>query len=223
MEEKCFFCILFILHPLPMKKLLSLIAVSAIFLLSCQKKVDNAQPVTPPVVNEPADTAPTVKEFIPYLILQGQQYSNLNAFVRTSYEQLSFAVKFDSSAIYQTLIPSNQGDINKLYGFSDNNAQHHEFSARFGWRWSKDSLRLFAYVYNNSQMSFKEIGTVQIGTENSCSIKVAGDNYIFTLNETTLTMPRASSTVRAEGYKLYPYFGGDELAPHTICIWIKEL
>jgi len=36
-------------------------------------------------------------------------------------------------------------------------------------------------------------------------------------------MSRASSTATAVGYKLYPYFGGDEAAPHDINIWIKEL
>lgn len=72
-------------------------------------------------------------------------------------------------------------------------------------------------------MSFKEIGTVKIGEENNCSIKVNGDTYIFTLNDQQVVMPRASTTPLAEGYKLFPYFGGDELAPHTISIWIKEI
>jgi hypothetical protein len=35
-------------------------------------------------------------------------------------------------------------------------------------------------------------------------------------------MPRKSTTIKAVGYKLYPYFGGDELAPHPVSIWIKE-
>jgi len=72
-------------------------------------------------------------------------------------------------------------------------------------------------------MSFKEIGTVQIGSENRCSIKIAGDKYLFSLNDKEITMPRASTTALAEGYKLWPYFGRDESAPHTISIWIKEI
>jgi len=35
-------------------------------------------------------------------------------------------------------------------------------------------------------------------------------------------MSRASTTTEAEGYKLFPYFGGDESAPHTISIWMQE-
>jgi hypothetical protein len=35
-------------------------------------------------------------------------------------------------------------------------------------------------------------------------------------------MPRLASTRKAKGYQLYPYFGGDEVAPHLINIWVKE-
>jgi hypothetical protein len=167
-------------------------------------------------------STPAPTGFEKYTIAQGQQYCDKNGYNAIQLSELKFTVKFDSSAIYQTIDPVNQLDINKLYGFSDNNALHHDFSARFGWRWSNNALRLFAYVYNNGVQANKELGTVAIGTENSCSIKVAGDKYIFTLNGKTDTMPRASTTANAVGYKLYPYFGGDEFAPHTISIWIKE-
>jgi hypothetical protein len=35
-------------------------------------------------------------------------------------------------------------------------------------------------------------------------------------------MPRAAATVKAKGYRLYPYFGGDETAPHDITISIRD-
>ena len=91
-------------------------------------------------------------------------------------------VKFDSSAIYNTSDPSNQYDINKLYGFSDNDSAHHLYSARFGWRWSDNALRIFAYVYNSGVRTSEELGTIQPGTENNCSIKVTDGHYIFCLN-----------------------------------------
>ena len=71
-------------------------------------------------------------------------------------------------------------------------------------------------------MSAKQLGTVAIGVENSCSIKIEGSNYIFSLNDSTTIVPRKSVTAQAEGYKLFPYFGGTEMAPHKISIWIKE-
>lgn len=56
-----------------------------------------------------------------------------------------------------------------------------------------------------------------------CYISVRNNEYIFSVNGNTITMPRTSTTLQATGYKLFPYFGGNELAPHDIFIRIKEL
>jgi hypothetical protein len=203
-----------------MKKQLMYLAVAAAMMTSCSKQIDKlVSSVTTPKGTE---TAPITNEYVKYTINKGEQYCDKSSYAKISVDQLNFTVKFDSSAVYKTVAASNQNDINKLFGFSDNNAQHHEFSARFGWRWYQNALHLMAYVYNNGVMSFKEVGVAQIGAENNCSIKVSGTSYIFTLNGTTVTMPRTSTTVKAEGYRLYPYFGGDEMAPHVITILIKE-
>lgn len=203
-----------------MKKNVAILVMAVISLASCQKKMEA---ITSSVQGKNELALAQSQEYIKYTIQKGEQYSDKSVYEAVKYQQLSFSVRFDSSAIYQTVLASNQADINKLFGFSDNNAQHHQFSARFGWRWSNNALRLFGYIYNKSVMSFKELGTVSIGTENSCSIKVNKDTYVFTVNGKETTMPRESTTATAEGYKLYPYFGGDEPAPHTISIWIKEL
>lgn len=201
-----------------MKKKILIICLPVFLLIACTKpleQLDNS------VIKKESTT--TTKSFVEYTIVKGNQYCDKNNFVPVKYSSLSFKVKFDSSAIYKTRQSQNQNDINKLFGFSDNNALHHEYSARFGWRWSDNALRLFAYDYNNGVMSFKELGTVEIGKENECSITVSGAKYIFKLNGSETIMPRASTTSEAEGYQLYPYFGGDELAPHNISIWIEEL
>ena len=191
--------------------------LAALCFCACSKEVE--QPQAP--VNK--KQAIPSSAFVQYTISKGAQYCDQNSLAPVKLSRLSFKVKFDSSAIYTTAKPANQKDINKLFGFSDNNAMHHEYSARFGWRWSDNALRIFAYNYNSGVRSFKELGTVKIGAENSCSITVSGNKYIFNLNGAETVMPRASTTELAEGYQLYPYFGGDESAPHAISIWIEEL
>ncbi|MER3471280.1 MAG: hypothetical protein C4330_08085 [Chitinophagaceae bacterium] len=84
-------------------------------------------------------------------------------------------------------------------------------------------MRLFAYVYNNSAWSEKELRPVAIGAEINCSIKTAANTYVFTMNDAVQTMPRLSTTATAQGCQLNPYFGGDEPAPHDVHIWIKSL
>jgi len=160
--------------------------------------------------------------FKQFLIPQGQHYATENHLKAVEASEMKFVVKFDSSAIYKTTNPENQYDINKLYGFSDNGEQHQAFSARFGWRWSDGALRLFAYTYNNGVRNERELTTVAIGAELHCSIKVQGEVYQFEVDGKTATMARMSKTAVGKGYQLYPYFGGDEVAPHDVRIWIKE-
>ena len=195
-----------------MKKFICL--TSLIFILfSCKKQIDSL------LTNKQGNAT----QFTKYTIVKGQNYSDGNKYVTTSYTELNFIAKFDSSAIYATINPDNQLDINKLYGFADNSSTHQQFSARFGWRWSDKALRLFGYVYNNGVRDSKELGIIAIGAENKCSIKINPNSYVFSLNGKTDSLPRTSVGIKANGYKLYPYFGGDETAPHDVYIWIKEL
>ena len=209
-----------------MKIKFSVLTIALLSLVACTKSVENAATINPSGHSVSAahqNLTNNTHDFVQYTISQGQQFCDKSSYQPVSYDSLSFMVRFDSSAIYQTAAESNQDDINKLFGFSDNNDQHQLYSARFGWRWSDNTLRIFGYVYNNGVRSFKELGSVNIGKDNSCSIRVSGKSYVFTLNGKSSTMSRESITPKAQGYKLFPYFGGDEAAPHTISIWIKEL
>ena len=194
--------------------ILYLLLLSFVF-TSCQKLIDFEG-------QSPKDIA-AANGFTKFTIKKGQQSSDLNYLTKTEYTELKFKAKFDNSAIYTSTIPENQFDINKLYGFADNDAHHQMYSARFGWNWNEGVLSLYAYTYNNGVRQNKLLGPVKIGEEVSCSIKVAGDTYIFTHNGIVNTMPRRTTTPKAIGYKLYPYFGGDEMAPHDIFVWIKEM
>jgi hypothetical protein len=196
-----------------MKNIICLLGLSLI-LFSCKKEIAALKSIN--------GSSGTANQFIKYTIQQGQNNCDGNTYVSTSYSELNFIAKFDSTAIYTNVNSDNQLDINKLYGFSDNNSSHQQFSARFGWGWSNNALRLYGYVYNDGIRSSKELGTVAIGAENNCSIKVNLKSYVFTLNGKVDSLPRTSPTTLATGYKLYPYFGGDETAPHNVYIWIKE-
>jgi hypothetical protein len=198
-------------------KTLILWCMAALLCASCTKSADD--------ISAPDNNLARVStnQFIQYTIKQGEQYSDNSGLKRIETEELNFEVRFDSSAIYQTALKNNQYDINKLYGFSDNNGPHHQYSARFGWRWSNNALRLFAYVYNNGVRQSEELGTVPIGEVIHCSIKADSSQYIFRLNDIRKVLPRGSTTPLAKGYKLYPYFGGDETAPKQISIWIMDI
>lgn len=157
-----------------------------------------------------------------YNIQQGAHHSDSNPFKQVQVEHLRFAVTFDSTAIYSTIDPANQGDINKLYGLSDCGSDHHTNSARFGWRWYNGKLELHAYAYLNKVRKSVYIGNATLGEAMVCEIKLEEGQYIFTAGGKTVSLPRACNGIGA-GYQLYPYFGGDETAPHRISIAIEDL
>lgn len=200
--------------------ILSLVA-SLVLLCSCQKDADL-------IAERASDTSPGVTTstsgFTRYTIAKGEHYTSNNAYKAIETNELTFLVRFDSTAIYQTVKAENQYDINKLYGFSDNNALHHSYSARFGWSWSQGALRLYGYVYNDDKVSSKELTTIPIGEEVHCTLKITTNTYGFYVNNRlAATLDRKATTPKASGYLMYPYFGGDEVAPHNVYIWIKEL
>lgn len=184
------------------------------FCTGCKKSADLT------AVNDTTITAPA---FIKYTIQKGKQFCDQSYYKAVDVSEMKFVARFDSTAVYKTMSLSNQDDINKLYGFADNNSDHHSYSARFGWRWSGNALRLFAYIYNEGTVTSKELAIVKIGAEINCSIQVTNSSYLFTVNGDTQRLPRMASTPKGAGYQLYPYFGGDEPAPHDINIWIKNL
>jgi hypothetical protein len=196
------------------KKFFAIVAI--VLLCSCNKSIDQ-------LIEKRIPAKSTDVGYTAYTIKTGAHYADQSSYKNIETSELSFAVRFDSSAIYTTKNSENQYDINKLYGFSDNNAQHHEYSARFGWSWTNNALHLYAYVYNAGQRTMTDLGTIAIGSEAKCSIKVTGTNYQFVLNDQSTNIERSSKTPTAKGYMLYPYFGGDEVAPHTITIRIKDL
>ncbi|WP_242919000.1 hypothetical protein [Pontibacter liquoris] len=165
---------------------------------------------------EPAPVAVT------YLIKKGQHYATSNPFRKTAVLEIRFEVTFDSSAIYTTADPANQGDINKLYGVADCGQAHQQNSARFGWRWYNNQLELHAYTYVDGKRQSAYIGNMVIGQKTACTLTMGERSYTFFLHDKQVTLPRSCAGVAA-GYQLYPYFGGDEPAPHDITILIREM
>jgi len=91
-----------------------------------------------------------------FTIRQGQHYCDQNGLKSVRTSEMKFMVKFDKSAIYQTLVPENQYDINKLWGFTEGiNNQYN--SARIGWSWNNNALRLYGYVHANGIRHFQEM------------------------------------------------------------------
>jgi len=138
----------------------------------------------------------------------------------TRSDYITFKAVFDSSVIYTTIDPNNQYDVNKLYGVSDCGCKHQDYSMRLGWRWLNDSLEILWFKHMHGNFTFEKIQTININQSYDYSISFNDSNYIVCVNGNCVTTPRPCH-MSFKKYYLYPYFGGDEKAPHDIKIRIK--
>jgi len=169
-----------------------------------------------------------IKETV-YLIKKGKHESSIESSLNPKglrtlkSETMSLTVRFDESARYN-INEKNQKDINKLFGFADCNSLHHENSARFGWNYNTDTdeVDIFVYVYQNTQRIYEKIGSMNIGQSMNMSISLEGDEYRFWFDNESKTIKRGTTCEKGVYYLLYPYFGGDEVAPQDIRVYITE-
>ncbi len=181
-----------------------------------------AQKVETPIKEDPPKDQNSLEGFTKYTIAKGSQTSAQSSFKSVSVDSMVFKVLFDSTAIYTTQLRENQGDINKLFGFSDCSSFQHTNSARVGWRFHKKGLELFAYTYAKGTRSFISMGSIEINKKYTCTIVAKKGQYVFYLNNNTpITMARGCSS--GLQFRLFPYFGGNEKAPQNINIWVKNI
>jgi hypothetical protein len=202
----------------------SAVLLLSIFAISCSKEeITQPTPEKATFQEEKLETEAVTGTYTTYLIRKGSNFCDPRTTKSVTVSgEMRFAARFDQSAVYTTIDPVNQYDINKLWGFSEGfNNQYN--SARIGWAYNDGALRLYGYVYAKGVRYSKEITPVSIGSEIPCSIKLNGSSYILTANGVSVTLPRGTTTTKASGLQQYPYFGGDEKAPQDIRIQVKPL
>lgn len=164
-------------------------------------------------------------------IQKGKHYSSCSTLkFHFNKKSIKFNISFSDDCIYN-LESSDQFDINKLFGLSY--GLHHKNSARFGWRWNleKKKFEILAYVYRDGKrineweedILIAEIKPVLIY---EMEIIKDNENYIFTVT-TTNRKNIYKKTIKCGnecndfGYHLFPYFGGNQKAPHNMLILLS--
>lgn len=153
-------------------------------------------------------------------------------------KDLTFIVKFDSSCKYD-LKDVDQLDINKLYGMSFGLFRH-ENSYRVGWTYNlkTNKIDLYHYWYEHGERYSSFIVGVPLNVKVIVNIKFKpkdANNYrigdIGSSIETSVSaiglplvkkaIPFNLENVPSYGLTLFPYFGGNEKAPHKMKIYLQ--
>lgn len=153
-------------------------------------------------------------------IKKGKHYSGLSVpqllFGETS---IMHKLVFNDSCRYN-LNNEDQLDVNKLIGIGYL-PSHHQKSCRFGWRYNvdKDKMEILAYWYNNGKRDFEHLCWVNIGETVTYLVKSTKDrHYLIVKTQSGVFTKILDFGHSFIGYKLKPYFGGNQKAPQDILI-----
>ena len=133
-------------------------------------------------------------------------------------------VIFEPSCIYSELDlfnPSNYLDVNKLIGFSDCDRHHSQYSCRIGWRASGDSIELLIYKRDDNNIEFKPLKKIHPDQIVNVTLEFKDTIYISCIDGICDTLDRPCPDWSGRKYSLFPFFGGQETAPHKMKIRIK--
>lgn len=162
--------------------------------------------------------------FKKYKIKKGKHYSGFRICPTYNKTISKYEVIFTESCLYD-LHNEDQYDINKLFGLSY--MHHHIDSARFGWRADGDKIELSLYCYRDGERHMKEICHLDTGKTYTLAIKNIGNYYEFLVSSDTSSFMAYAKVTKpitvTLGYKLWPYFGGNEPAPHDMEIMMKKI
>lgn len=159
-----------------------------------------------------------------YIIKAGEHFSAHPIKPYLGKTSFTVTVNFDESCRYN-LDSIDQLDVNKLFGISFGN--HEDNSIRLGWAYNLDTLKMdiFTYTYEDGARKINKIGSCNLsvdiviklkldfsgGTYQTTSLISIPEEQVFTYKYPALRM----------GYYLYPYFGGNNPAPHDMIIYME--
>ena len=167
-----------------------------------------------------------MKEF---LIPKGKHDAKGFHFGFTFKRKIQFDAYFDESCLYH-FGDVDDYDINKLFGMSTT-WFHHRQSARIGWRCvNGQTIQLLTYSYNNGSRKNEEhdiLGEVLPGEKFTCVIEDRETDYAFRFKkEDDVSWTNAHDDKKPDWfifhYYLWPYFGGNKVAPYDMKIYLDR-
>jgi hypothetical protein len=132
---------------------------------------------------------------------------------------LRFKAKFYPNCIYKPTREPEQ--ISKLYGIAY--GQHHDCSARIGWRSDGTRIEVLTYVYTaHEKRSFDSMAFIDVQEWHEYQIQRKGKVVELSIDNRPPFTYQLVAPVKV-GHRLFPYFGGEVPAPQEMWIEVEIL
>lgn len=156
-----------------------------------------------------------------YTIKKGSHASNWFPKFTLS-NKVYFLFAFETNPSYLLENKQDQKDTNKIFGISDS-WYHRRHSIRIGWSYNPktEKATYCAYYYRDGKHYVETMGELAKGDTHTVYIEVLKDSYTVVTADKVLTIPRTSKWWGPR-YFLFPYFGGQQVAPKEFKIKINK-
>ncbi len=140
---------------------------------------------------------------------------------------ITYRFNFASSCLYNlpynpnTDEENDNGDINKLIGFS--HLHVHRNSQRFGWNcnWNEQKINIFSYFYKNKIRNDKLLQSINTKEDIEVTHILTKGLVRYYINDVFMCKNEIPKIII--GYKNFSYFGGTKKAPHIMQIFRTKL
>jgi hypothetical protein len=135
---------------------------------------------------------------------------------------LAFSFEFLSDPAYTLDNKADQGDTNKIFGISDS-WHHHKHSVRIGWRYDSKLKKSIGcvYFYRDGKHFVEDLGAIEQNKPYICYIDISQNSYTVIALDKKVIIPRTSRWWGPR-YLLFPYFGGQQVAPKQFNIEVNN-
>jgi hypothetical protein len=166
-----------------------------------------------------------------YKIKKGDHYCSMSIFEKIGalgWKVKTMEVKFLFRSECWWAPPRNNDDLdqNKLAGIGFG-MNHHKNSVRFTWVPDFDKpnvIKIYGYTYDEKKsdpkFTYAYITSVNVLQPCQGKIESIGNQYRLTVNGTVITMDNTNSDPGL-CFRLFPYFGGNNTAPHDMTIELE--
>jgi hypothetical protein len=166
-----------------------------------------------------------------YLIKKGNHYASMSFFEKIGaigWNIRTLSVKFVFRKECWWAPPRNQDDhdLNKLagIGFGTN---HHQNSVRLAWVpdfENEGMIQVYGYTYDEKtegqKLTMTFIKSVRVLETNTGKIESRDGVYYITVNDVTIRMDNVNPDPNL-CFRLFPYFGGNNTAPHDMTVELE--
>lgn len=165
---------------------------------------------------------------MPKYTIKAGQHSPLGFQFGIANNPIKFRFMFEASCLYNTEFWPEQDklDINKLVGGT--NGLTDKYSARFGWRCTDlQNIDVVTYIHEGGAFApMSEIMLAKVApNEWHTGELIFGKNfYSFKVDGgVPITIPTSIDGTKTMKLKQFPYFGGNNVAPHNMVIHIEYI